>query len=221
MELNHCSFPDDLLYDLENNTWVKTRQGGEATVGVNTLLSAIAGKLTHASLRSVGTIVEKGRSLGTLESMKFVGPVPSPISGVITRTNDAVVKKPKLVNDSPYQEGWLVTLKPSHLDCEILLLSKAQDSRLALELRVGELRARCFKAYPDHEMFEIGNECSAVLVRLNELIAAIPVGDVIHIVSDDPTAYVEMVRWQDQTGHVLVDWRAEGNLFHFIVRKAS
>jgi len=68
-------------------------------------------------------------------------------------------------------------------------------------------------------MYEIGTECSAVLVRLNELLATTSVGDVVHLVTDDPTSYVEMVRWTDQTGQELVDWRQEGNLFHFIVRK--
>ncbi len=78
---------------------------------------------------------------------------------------------------------------------------------------------RCFKAYPDHEMFEIGVECAAVIVRLNELMETSEKGVVVHFVSDDPTAYVEMERWVDQTKNELVDWRTEGNLFHFIVRK--
>jgi TusA-related sulfurtransferase len=78
---------------------------------------------------------------------------------------------------------------------------------------------RCFKAYPDHEMFEIGVECAAVIVRLNELMETSEKGVVVHVVSDDPTAYVEMERWVDQTNNELVDWRTEGNLFHFIVRK--
>jgi glycine cleavage system H protein len=66
---------------------------------------------------------------------------------------------------------------------------------------------------------EIGTECSAVLVRLNDLLATIPMGEVVHLISDDPTAYVEMVVWSERTGQTLVDWRREGNLFHFIVRK--
>ena len=83
------------------------------------------------------------------------------------------------------------------------------------------MRVRCFKAYPDHEMFEIGVECVAVLVRLNELMANSEKGMVAHIVSDDPTAYVEMERWVDQTRNELVDWRTEGNLSHFIVLKTA
>ena len=68
-------------------------------------------------------------------------------------------------------------------------------------------------------MYEIGTECTAVIVHLNDQIASMKSGDVIHLVSDDPTAYVEMVAWSDRTGQSLVDWRKEGDLFHFIVKK--
>jgi glycine cleavage system H protein len=189
------------------------------TIGVTSLLSAIAGKFTSANLRPVETRIQRGGSLGTLESLKFVGPIPSPISGTITTVNDGVVKRPKLLNDSPYSEGWIAKLKPLSFPKERAFLSRAVDATETLKNRIAEFHARCFKAFPDHEMYEIGTECSAVLVRLNELLTTVSVGDVVHLVTDDPTSYVEMVRWTDQTGHELVDWRQEGNLFHFIVRK--
>ncbi len=214
-------FPDDLLYDIDSNTWVRIDSDGKITVGVTSLLSAIAGKLTSARLKPATISIERGQSLGTLEGWKFVGPVPSPLSGIVSETNDLVVKRPKLLNHSPYDEGWITRLKPSRLSEEKRLLSKALDSRDRLKAKIAEFRARCFKAFPDHEMYEIGAECSAVLIRLNELVAQIAVEDVIHIVSDDPTAYVEMERWSDETGQSIVDWRLEGNLFHFIVRKVG
>jgi glycine cleavage system H lipoate-binding protein/TusA-related sulfurtransferase len=189
------------------------------TIGVSSLLSAIAGKFTSARIRPPGTRIERGRSLGTLESLKFVGPIPSPISGILSTVNGDVVKRPKLLNDAPYDEGWIVKLKPVSLQAERVFLSQAVDSTEVFKKKIAEFHARCFKAFPDHEMYEIGTECSAVLVRLNELLATVSVGDIVHLVTDDPTSYVEMVRWTDQTRHELVDWRQEGNLFHFIVRK--
>jgi glycine cleavage system H lipoate-binding protein/TusA-related sulfurtransferase len=188
---------------------------------MTSLLSAIAGKFTSARLRPVGTRVERGSSLGTLESLKFVGPIPAPISGIVSTINSDVVKRPKLVNDRPYDEGWVVKLKPLRFRAERAFLSGTVDATEAFKKRIEEFHARCFKAFPDHEMYEIGTECSAVLVHLNELLATVPVGDVAHLVTDDPTSYVEMVRWTDQTGHALVDWRQEGTLFHFIVRKEN
>jgi glycine cleavage system H lipoate-binding protein/TusA-related sulfurtransferase len=186
---------------------------------MTSILSAIAGKFTSVRIRPAGARVERGSSLGTLESLKFVGPIPSPFSGIISSVNGDVVKRPKLLNDASYTEGWIVRLKPLSFQGERNLLSRATDARDVLKKKISEFHAHCFKAFPDHEMYEIGTECSVVLVRLNELLATASVGDVVHLVTDDPTSYVEMVRWSDQTRHELVDWRQEGNLFHFIVRR--
>ena len=123
------------------------------------------------------------------------------------------------MNDASYTEGWIVKLKPLNFQEERDLLSRATDAREVFKKKIAEFHARCFKAFPDHEMYEIGTECSGVLVHLNDLLATVPIGDIVHLVTDDPTSYVEMVRWTDQTDHKLVDWRQEGNLFHFIVRK--
>ena len=219
MEIDHCVFPDDLLYDLENNTWLRIEENGEVTVGVTSVLPAIAGKLTQARLKSSEVAIHRGQSLGTLESLKFVGPVPSPVSGILLKSNGLIVDRPRLINDSPYEEGWIASLKPSHLALERILLSKSTESKALLVKKIAEFHVRCFKAFPDHEMSEIGTECSAVLIRLNDLLATIPVGEVVHLVSDDQTAYVEMVAWSETTRQNLLDWRQEGNLFHFIVKK--
>ena len=219
MEIDHCVFPDDLLYDLENNTWLRVEENGEVTVGVTSVLPAIAGKLTLARLKSADVAIQRGQSLGTLESLKFVGPVPSPVSGILLKTNGLIVDRPRIINDSPYQEGWIASLKPSHLALERILLSKSTESKTLLVKKIAEFHVRCFKAFPDHEMSEIGTECSAVLIRLNDLLVTLPVGEVVHLVSDDQTAYVEMVAWSERTGQNLLDWRQDGNLFHFIVKK--
>ena len=83
-----------------------------------------------------------------------------------------------------------------------------------------ELKVHCFSNFPDHEMFEIGTECSAVLVKLNELLGASARGTIVHVVSDDNTAEIEMTRWSDQTGNEVLESRRESNLYHFIVRKS-
>jgi glycine cleavage system H lipoate-binding protein/TusA-related sulfurtransferase len=221
LELDHCIFPDELFYDLDNNTWTQIDSTNHAIVGVTSLLSAIAGKLTSVRLKKAGTTIRRGESLGTLESIRFVGPVPSPISGVISSVNDLVIANPKLLNDSPYGSGWIARIIPAMLQSEMPKLATVQDSKPVLQAKILQFRARCFKAFPDHEMYEIGIECSATLVHLNELMAKIPIGDVVHLVSDDPTAYVEMEVWKDKTRQNLVEWRKENNLFHFIVRKAA
>jgi glycine cleavage system H protein len=219
LEVDHCLFPDDLFYDVENNTWLRVEENGTVTVGVTSVLSAIAGRLIRTNLKQIGDSIRKGQSLGTLESEKFVGPVPSPVTGVVVDINHSTVSTPKTINISPYEKGWITRLRPSNLTIEIASLARSQDSRMLLAQKIAQLRVRCFKAFPDREMYEIGTECTAVIVKLNETLATMSTGEVVHLVSDDPTAYVEMVAWADRTGHSLVDWRKESNLYHFIVRK--
>jgi glycine cleavage system H lipoate-binding protein/TusA-related sulfurtransferase len=184
-------------------------------------MTGIAGRLSSVRTKPTGAIVARGRSLGTIESNRMVGPMPSPLSGTIIETNNRISVVPKLLNNSAYGEGWIVRLRLSNLESEKQELSSVEKMSNLLKQRIAEFHVRCFKMFPDHEMYEIGSECAAVLVRLNELIDKVLVGDVIHIVSDDPTAYVEMVVWSDRTGHELVEWRKEDNLFHFVVRKTG
>ena len=220
--IDHCDFPDDLLYDYDGNTWVRIDpDGSRATVGLTSLMMGIAGKLSSIRTKPVGTIVSRGRSLGTIESHRMVGPIPSPLSGTIVEINERIDAMPRILNNSAYDEGWIVRLKLSSMQSEKQGLSSVERIVPLLKERIAEFHVRCFKLFPDHEMYEIGSECTAVLARLNELIDKVAVGDAIHIVSDEPTAYVEMVAWSDRTGHELVEWRREGNLFHFVVRKTG
>ncbi|HZD13282.1 MAG TPA: sulfurtransferase TusA family protein, partial [Candidatus Binatus sp.] len=220
MIVENCEFPDDLLYDYDGNTWVRiSPRGPEAIVGVTRLLTGIAGRLSRVNVRAVSTMITRGRSLGTIESTRMVGPIPSPLSGQIIQTNDLLKASPRILNNDPYGEGWIARLNLSNFETEKEELSTARGMGESLLKRITEFHVRCFKLFPDHEMVEVGSECAAVLVRLNELIEKAPVGDVIHIVSDDPTSYVDIVAWSDRTRNELVEWRREDALYHFIVRK--
>jgi TusA-related sulfurtransferase len=70
-------------------------------------------------------------------------------------------------------------------------------------------------------MFEIGIECAATLSKLDDLISCIESGQIIHLVSDDPTADIEMIRWSEQTGQRLMETRREENLLHFLIQKTD
>src|SRR5712691_13542367 len=115
---------------------------------MTSLLSAIAGKFTSARLQPARTRIGRGRSIGTLESLKFVGPIPSPISGTVSTVNGDVIKRPKLLNDAPYTKGWIVRLKPLRLQTERGFLSRAADATDTLKRKIDEFHARCFNAFP-------------------------------------------------------------------------
>ena len=217
MKIDNCLFPEDLLYDTENFVWLSNREE-TVTIGITTIIASIAGKLSSIKLKPVGTKLEKDRSCGSLESAKYFGVVRSPISGTIVQVNKSLMGKPKLANDFPYTEGWLVKIEPSDIG-DLKVLETIENCHEKMSLAIQKLRVRCFAAFPDHEMFEIGVECSATLAKLDELLKKIPAGEVIHLVSDDPTADIEMLRWSEQKGRCLLETRKEGNLFHFIVKK--
>lgn len=217
MKIDNCSFPEDLLYDTENFVWMGNKEK-TVTIGITTIMTSIAGKLSRIKLKPVGTKLEKGMSCGSLESAKYFGVVRTPISGTIVQVNKSLMDKPKLANDSPYTEGWFVKIEPSDMG-DMRTLERIENCHDKMSLAIQKLRVRCFAAFPDHEMFEIGVECSATLAKLDELLEKIPTGEVIHLVSDDPTADLEMLRWSEERGQSLLEMRNEGNLFHFIVKK--
>jgi glycine cleavage system H protein len=217
MKIGNCSFPEDLLYDAENFIWVSNKEKS-VTIGITAIMASIAGRLSSIKLKPVGTKLEKGKSCGTLESAKYFGVVRTPVSGIIVQVNKSLMNKPKLANDFPYAEGWFVKIELSDME-DLKALETIENCHDKMSIAIQKLRVRCFAAFPDHEMFEIGVECSATLAKLDELIEKVPAGEVIHLVSDDPTADLEMSRWSEERGQSLLEIKNEGNLLHFIVKK--
>src|SRR6478735_2216932 len=105
MQIDHCSFPEDILYDPDNFVWAKIESDSLVRVGINSILSSLAGKLSKVNLKGVNMDIMRGRSLGTIESGKYFGVVRSPVTGSIVEINEAVLSNPRLVNDSPYTNG--------------------------------------------------------------------------------------------------------------------
>ncbi len=219
MQIDRCEFPDDLLYEGEGLVWARLLDSGDAVVGVTSIYAAVAGPVAKVSAKPTGFSYQRGAAIALIESGKYFGPIRTPISGQLREINAAVLARPRLMTDAAYSDGWVARVRPTNVREERKALRSAGDARELLAKQIAALRVRCFAAFPDHEMFEIGIECSAVLSKLNELLSRIPAGEVVHLVTDDPTAPIEMVRWSDQTGHPVIDERREGNLFHFLVRK--
>lgn len=217
MEIDYCYFPDNLVYDLEDLVWVEI-QDYIARIGATSILAALAGKLSAVRFHPTDAIYERGRSLGSIESVRFVGALRTPLSGKLLEVNNRLLDEPKLLNDSPYEEGWFARIEISR-PAEAGSLKRIEALKDEASRKITELHVRCFKAYPDHELYEIGSECVKVLAHLNDLLQHVSRGEIVHVVSDDPTAYVETVRWTEQTGNRLVDWREEGKISHFLVEK--
>ena len=107
-----CNMPDDLLYDVDNHIWFQEQGDGSVKIGMTTVATAMAGKLVAFTPKRVGRSVRAGKSCGTLESGKWVGPAKSVAGGEVLAVNDDMVASPSIANDDPYKAGWLVVLKP-------------------------------------------------------------------------------------------------------------
>jgi glycine cleavage system H protein len=221
MQIDYCEFPEDALYDLESNVWVRLDEKKRAKVGITSVHSALAGKLNEVKFKPTGTLLQRGQAVATIESVRYFGAVRTPLTGKLEQVNSVLEKSPKLANDYPYEAGWFALIEPSQPSHEMGRLIDPRNAKEKIGSQIRELRVHCFKAYPDHEMWEIGVECAGVLVRLNDLIKRISLNEVVHVVSDDPTADIEMVRWSDESGQQLLESRQEGGLMHFIVRKVT
>lgn len=219
MKVDSCIFPEDLLYDIENFVWADVKATKVVTIGITTLLSSISGRLSTIKLKDVGTEIEKEKVLATIESNKYFGVVRAPFSGRIIEVNEFIRQKPKLVNDFPYSYGWFVKMEPLSIDKYLVNLQPIEDCHDKVKALIKDLHIQCFVAYPDYEMYEIGVECAATLTKLDELISKIEIGEVIHLVSDDKTADLEMIRWSQESGQSILETRPEENLLHFIVKK--
>lgn len=218
MEVLYCDFPEDVYFDVEKDVWLKPISNDVARVGITTVLSFLAGHIQKIKLKTENSRVESGQSLATIESGKYFGAIRSPVSGKVMRFNCRIESEPRLANDQPYGEGWIVELEGFDQH-DLSGLLKGKSAAKKLEARINELKIRCFKKMPDEQLVSVGVECSATLANLSEMLEKAPVGRVVHVVSDDPLAEIEMVRWSDQTGNELLETRVEGKLAHFLVEK--
>src|SRR3989338_8117350 len=94
------------------NEWLK-QQEDEVVVGITDHAQQLLGDMVFVELPEVGDQVNAGDELGVVESVKAASDFYAPISGVVTAVNQQVSDNPAIVNNDPYDTGWLVRMKPS------------------------------------------------------------------------------------------------------------
>jgi glycine cleavage system H protein len=180
-------------------------------------LGWLSGGFASVSFKQAGSTISKGAGIGWVEGPRHFDVVRAPFDCVLVAGNSDLPSNPRLLNKDPYGAGWFALVEPRGGDSSFMGLAEAAESIAA---RLKELGVHCFSEFPDEELFEIGVECSAVIVSLNELLSRSKSGTVVHVVSDDPTSDIEMERWVDETGNLLLESRREGAIFHFVVKKS-
>lgn len=117
--------PDGLFYTKEHE-WARVT-GGNARVGITDYAAKTLNDIVYLTLPPVGKEVKQLGSFGTVESIKAVSELYAPLSGTVVGTNQELANHPELINQSPYEAGWIIELKHSMLEEEMKsLLSPRQ-----------------------------------------------------------------------------------------------
>ena len=121
-EINELSLPDDLRY-AKNHEWAKS-EGDKVKIGIDDYAQDQLGDIVFVELPEVGATFSKGEEFGTVESVKAVSELFMPIGGEILAINTALEETPEHVNNSPYDEGWMIEIKPSDVAEMDVLMDK-------------------------------------------------------------------------------------------------
>jgi len=117
-------YPSDYLYS-KDHEWVDV-QDDVCTVGITEFAQQELGEVVFVELPEVGQVFDAHDEIGTIESVKAVAEVFTPVAGEVVEVNDAVVDDPEILNDDPHKDGWLIKVRmASGSDLEDLM--KAED----------------------------------------------------------------------------------------------
>ena len=102
-------YPENFRYTKEHE-WVRVADG-VATMGITDHAQNELGDIVYVDLPKPGSNVEKGKALGTVESVKAVSEIFSPVTGEVTEINTSLADAPEKLNDDPHGEAWLVKIR--------------------------------------------------------------------------------------------------------------
>jgi glycine cleavage system H protein len=117
-------YPENFRYTKEHE-WVSL-ENGVATVGITFHAQKELGDIVYVDLPKIGTALDKGKSFGSVESVKAVSDIYAPISGEVTEINETLASAPEKLNEDPHGAAWLIKLKVAS-DDEYKSLLSASD----------------------------------------------------------------------------------------------
>ncbi len=104
--------PDTLRY-AKSHEWIRLEDDGTATIGITDHAQNALNDIVYVELPDVGDSFDAGEAFGVVESVKSASDVYVPVAGEVIAVNEALEDAPETVNDSPYQDGWLIKVKPA------------------------------------------------------------------------------------------------------------
>ena len=123
------NIPADLRY-AKSHEWLKRESDGTITVGITDYAQNSLGDITYVQVPKVGATLKAGEPFGVVESVKAASDLYTPISGTVVAVNGALDSAPETVNQSPYEKGWMLKLKPTDQAAADDLLDAAAYTKL-------------------------------------------------------------------------------------------
>lgn len=128
-DLDAIILPQDCRY-AQSHEWAKP-EGGQVKIGISDYAQDQLGDIVFVELPEVGDALEKGAEFGTVESVKAVSEIYSPVAGEVVAVNASLEESPELVNSAPYAEGWMIAVKlDSSTDLESMMDHAAYRNHL-------------------------------------------------------------------------------------------
>lgn len=121
MKVDGYDVPEHLFYT-KDHAWVLIEEGRSVKIGITDYAQQMLKEITFVYLPEQNATFESSDVFGTVESIKAISEIYSPFSGTIVEINEKLRGKPRIINEDPYGEGWIVTLRPSRLEEETKLL---------------------------------------------------------------------------------------------------
>ncbi|MDD8018443.1 MAG: glycine cleavage system protein GcvH [Bacteroidota bacterium] len=103
------NFPANIKYT-KDHEWIRV-EGTNGVVGITEYAQGELGDIVFVELPSIGKKVEAGQSFGTVEAVKAVSDLYSPVTGEVTAVNKEIQDSPELINKEPYERGWMIKIK--------------------------------------------------------------------------------------------------------------
>ncbi|MDY8048440.1 glycine cleavage system protein GcvH [Paenibacillus polymyxa] len=99
------------LWYTDEHEWVQRTENGTLRIGITDFAQHQLGDIVFVELPEVGVTIEQGAEIGTIESVKTVSDLFAPVTGTVLKVNEALESTPELVNESPYEKGWMIEVE--------------------------------------------------------------------------------------------------------------
>lgn len=122
---DNINVPEGILCT-QTNEWV-LEEDGYCTIGITDLGISQLGDIVFVELPEIGTSFEKNEVFGTIESVKAASEIYMPVSGRILEVNVDLINSPEIINEDPYEQGWLIKVESANLQEDTMGLLEYED----------------------------------------------------------------------------------------------